>query len=82
MPLVVAVATSEGAIQPVAAPNDTVCAPAVRPVAIAPLARQAPPSTRHWAPAETAAAGYSVTDKAPVVGGAAPACPFSWISSR
>ena len=70
MPLVVAVATSAGAIQPVAAPNDTTCAPAVRPVAIAPLARQAPLSTRHCAPAETASAGCKVTDKALVVGGA------------
>ena len=82
MPLVVAVATSEGATQPVAAPNDTVCAPAVRPVAMAPLARQAPPSTRHCAPAATASAGCSATDRALVSGGGAPACPLSWISSR
>ena len=82
VPLVVAVATSAGAVQPAAAAKETVCAPAVRPVTTAPLARQAPPSTRHCAPAETASAGESVTFSALETTGAVPSCPFSRISSR
>ena len=78
----VAVAMSAGAVQPDTVLNDTVWAPATKPVAVALLARHMPPSTRHCAPAETASAGIIVTFKALETGGAKPTCPFNWISSR